>query len=205
MTLSELSYGSIIPIVVGAYLATNLDNFTLLVVLLARYRSRTSSVIAGYFASVLIVGLISFGVGKAADIVPVRYLGLLGLIPVSIGVVGILKLVRNRGHGPTPKETPIDRAKSVFFASLLTQLGNGGDTVLTLSILLADSSPLADIIVIFTLAAIAVGFVMVAIYAIEHPAVRQWIERYAHRVTPFILIIVGAYILTNTATDLLPD
>ena len=204
MTLSELSLLSIIPIVVGAYFATNLDNFTLLVVLLARYRNRTSSVVAGYLACMLILGLISFGIGRAADIVPVRYLGLLGLIPVSIGVVGVLELLRSREHEPAKEETPIDRGKSVFFVSLLTQIGNGGDTIVTLSILFADSSPLADIIVIFTLAAMAVIFVIVAIYAVEHRAVSRWIERYAHRVTPFILIIVGAYILANTATDLLP-
>jgi cadmium resistance protein CadD (predicted permease) len=195
---------SIIPIAIGAFLATNLDNLTLLVALLARYRSRTSNVVAGYVACMLFVGLISFGIGKAADIVPVRYLGLLGLIPVSIGVVGIIKLLRTRGQGPATEETPIDGAKSAFFASLLTQLGNVGDTIVTFSILFADSSPLADILVIFTLGAMTASFVIVAIYAIRHPAVSHWIERYAHRVTPFILIIVGAYILTNTATDLLP-
>ena len=65
--------------------------------------------------------------------------------------------------------------------------------------------PSADIVIVLTLVAMAVIFVLVGIYAIRHASLNDLIRRYGHRVTPFILIIVGAYILANTATDLLPD
>ncbi len=35
-------------------------------------------------------------------------------------------------------------------------------------------------------------------------ALSDWIDRYAYRAMPFVLIAVGIYILTNTATDVLP-
>jgi cadmium resistance protein CadD (predicted permease) len=50
-----------------------------------------------------------------------------------------------------------------------------------------------------------VTFVIVGIYAVRHPALNKWVDRYAHRAMPFVLIIVGVYVLANTASDLLPD
>ena len=53
--------------------------------------------------------------------------------------------------------------------------------------------------------AYAVIFVLVGIYAVRHPALSKWIDRYAYRAMPFVLIIVGIYILANTVTDMMPD
>ena len=89
-------------------------------------------------------------------------------------------------------------------ATLVSQLGNGADTIVILGVLFTDSMPSADILIIFTLAAMAVVFVLVGIYAVRHPALSEWIDHYAYRAMPFVLIIVGVYILANTASDLLP-
>ncbi len=65
--------------------------------------------------------------------------------------------------------------------------------------------PSADVLIILTLVAMAVIFVLAGIYSVRHPALSEWIDRYAYRAMPFVLIIVGVYILANTATDLLPN
>jgi cadmium resistance protein CadD (predicted permease) len=196
---------AIIPVAAGAYIATNLDNLVLLVLLLTRYRNHTPNVIAGYFVCMLILGFTGFWIGKAANIAPVEYLGLLGLVPISIGVIGIVRLYRGKAEAPAANEKSTDGVQTAFMATLISQLGNGADTIVTFGALFADSMPSADILIMLTLAAMAVIFVLVAIYAIRHPKLNESIRRYGHRVTPFILIIVGAYILANTATDLLPD
>ena len=59
---------AIIPVAAAAYVATNLDNLILLVALLARYRKHTANVIAGFFASTLILVLVGMWIGKAANI-----------------------------------------------------------------------------------------------------------------------------------------
>ena len=51
----------------------------------------------------------------------------------------------------------------------------------------------------------AVIFVLAGLYAIRHPALSEWIDRYVYRAMPFVLINVGVYVLANTAMDLLPD
>ena len=196
---------AIIPIAAGAYVATNLDNFILLVALLARYRNHSSKVVAGFFVSVLILAFAGLWIGKAADIVPVEYLGLLGFVPISIGVVELVQLRRSKSKETMTKEISVDGEQKVFVTTLSSQLGNGADTVIIFGVLFIDSVPSADFLTILTLAAMAVIFVGAGIYAVRHPALSEWIDRYAYRIMPFVLIIVGVYIVANTATDLLPD
>ncbi len=196
---------AIIPIAAGAYAATNLDNFILLVALLARYRNHTSKVIAGYFVCMLILVSVGLWIGKAANIAPVKYLGLLGFVPISIGVVELIQLRRRKAKITAAEEKSVDGVQKVFMTTLSSQLSNGADTIVIFGVLFIDSVPSADSLTIFTLVAMAVIFVFVGIYAVRHPALCEWIDRYAHRVMPFVLIVVGVYIVANTATDLLPD
>jgi len=195
---------AIIPIAAGAYVATNLDNFILLVSLLARYGKHTSSVVAGYFACMLILGFVGFWIGAAADNAPVEYLGLLGFVPIFIGAVELYRTRRGKKTDTVANEILVDGAQKVFMATLLSQLGNGADTIVVFGVLFTDSMPYADILIALTMAAMAVIFVLVGIYAVRHPALSEWIDRYASRAMPFVLILVGIYILANTATDLLP-
>ena len=195
---------TIIPVAVGAYIATNLDNFALLVTLLARYHERPWAVSAGYLTGVVILGFTGYWIGVAAAFAPVKYLGFLGLVPISIGAVAIYRLLRAApGESPAIKQQT-DRGHAAFATTVLSQIGNGADTIVTFGALFADSAPGSDLWIIATLAVMAVSFVGIASACLRHPEIKSWIDRYAHLVTPFILIIVGAYIFANTASDVLP-
>ena len=195
---------AIIPLAAGAYAATNLDNFLLLVALLARYRKHTVNVVAGFIAGTLILACVGWWIGKAANVVPVQYLGLLGFVPISMGIMELIKLRRGHAKKAEASEESVDGAQKVFVTTLSSQLGNGTDTVVVFGVLFMDSAPSADILAITTFAAMAFIFVCIGIYTVRHPALCERIDRYAHRIMPFILIFVGAYVVANTATDLIP-
>lgn len=110
----RISLIAIIPIAAGAFVATNLDNFILLVALLARYRNHTSNVIAGYFAGVLSLGFVGLWIGKAANIAPVEYLGLLGFVPISIGTVELIQLLRGRARATIAEENVVRFYKDIY-------------------------------------------------------------------------------------------
>jgi len=194
----------IIPIAAGAFIATNLDNFALLVTFMVRYRHRTLVVASAYFASIFLLTLLGYAVGSAVATAPVEYLGWLGLMPMAVGTAGVVRLVREQASADITPETHVGHGRTAFLATLFSQLGNGGDTIITFSALFADSSPLADTLIVLTLAATAIIFFWSARHAIRHPAIEKRIENLARYLTPFILIIVGSYIVANTATDVLP-
>ena len=80
----------IIPVAAGAFIATNLDNFALLVTFLVRYRHRPLNVASAYFVSISLLGLVGYGIAYAAAIAPAEYLGWLGVIPMAIGTAGVI-------------------------------------------------------------------------------------------------------------------
>ena len=153
----------------------------------------------------IIFGFTGYWIGAAASVAPVEYLGFLGIVPISIGTYELVKLRRGRATASIDADHAAGGERKAFMTTLISQLGNGADTIVIFGVLFADSTPVADMLIILTLAAMGATFVIVGIYTVRHPALSRWIGRYAHRVMPFVLIVVGAYVLANTASDLLPD
>ena len=98
-----------------------LDNLVLLVLLLTRYGNHTASVIAGFFACMFILGSTGFWIGMAANFAPVEYLGLLGFVPISIGVIGVVKMLRGEAGPIEADEKSIGGMRTVFMATLISQ------------------------------------------------------------------------------------
>ena len=127
------------------------------------------------------------------------------MIPISVGIAGVVKIVKARSSGDSVSEEGSGFGGAAFVTSVGTQIGNGADTILTFGALFADSNPQADFKVLGSLAAMATLFAVLGGFLIRRPALRVWIDRYANYVTPVILILVGGYILANTATDVMLD
>ena len=191
----------LILVVFVAFLATNLDNLALLIGLCLRYPDRRDRVATGYLLAMLVIGSIAAAIGKAADVAPVQYLGLLGIVPVAIGLKGLFELFKGAG---APGEPRASENGSVIALTLATQLGNGTDTVLTFSVLVADSNDQADLLIgaafVFMVAIFAIGANVVT----RRASLLHRLEHYSRRVMPFVLIAVGLFVLSNTGMDQAP-
>lgn len=197
-----LDVAFLIGVVAGAFVATNLDNLVLLVSLFGRYSDRRYEVIVGYLVGVLIIAAATYYVGKLAGAAPIKYLGLLGIIPVLIGLVEIFRLFRNKGVVHDPVMPGV--GSTAVVATLATQLSNSADTIVTFSVMFSDSNDLGDQLVLASFVGMALLFVLIAYLALRHPWLSRPIQLYGHYLTPLILITVGMYVLSNTALDILP-
>jgi cadmium resistance protein CadD (predicted permease) len=194
----------VVGVTAGAFIGTNMDNFLLLVTMYSRYFRHPWVVTAGYVAGMILIAMITIAIGELGDLIPIAYLGLLGVIPMMMGVFALWKLFR----GPQPDEVNSTFAGNsglaIFSALVAIQLSNGTDTIITFSALYADSSDPSDFIVAPTFFTMVGIFYWVAYYSVRHPGLGQLLARYGKYVTPFILILVGFYIFTDTASDLVP-
>lgn len=192
----------VISVAAGAFVATNLDNLVLLIGLFGRYSDRRYEVMFGYLAGMVIVGAATWYVGKLAGAAPVRYLGLLGVIPVAIGLLEIIRLFRNKGvvHDPVVAGA----GSTAVAATLLAQLSNSADTIVTYSVLFSDANDLGDHLVLGAFAGMVLLFALVGYLALRHPWLSRPVQLYGHYLAPLILITVGLYVLSNTALDMMP-
>ena len=194
----------IIVVASGAFIGTNLDNLLLLMAMYSRYEQNAVIVTAGYFAGMLLIGAISLLIGEAGELLPLAYLGFLGVIPISIGVISLWKLFRKAEVENLSRAIETQTGVAVFLTLVVTQLSNSADSIVTFSALFADSSDAADYLIAPTFLAMTIVFSGTAYYSLKHHRLKQFVNRYGKYVTPFILILVGWYIFSNTGLDLVP-
>lgn len=192
----------VIAVASGAFMATNLDNLVLMVALFGRYSDRRHEVMFGYLSGMLIIAAITYYVGKLAGTAPVEYLGFLGVIPVIIGLVEVYRLFRNKGVVEDPVMPGV--GSTAVAATLMAQLSNSTDTIITYSVLFSDANDLGDNLVLASFIGMALLIAAIAYMALRHPWLSRPLQHYGHYITPLILITVGMYVLSNTALDVLP-
>ena len=158
----------------------------------------------GYLVGMLFIGAICVVMGEVGEVVPVAYLGLLGVIPIMLGVVALVRLFQNAEAHEAASVTTDNSPYAIIVAVLTTQLSNGADSIITFSVLLAESSDASDYLIAPVFLGMTCVFAWLAHYLTKHRRISEFLRRYGHFVTPFILILVGVYILNNTASDLMP-
>jgi len=194
----------IVGVGAGAFIGTNLDNLVLLVAMFARYAQQPGTVIAGYFFGMMVICLIALLLGETGEYIPLDWLGLLGVVPMTLGLMALWKLIRKPGE-ETPGGFAVNENRSTIFSTLAsTQLSNGADTIITFTVLFAESGDPADYLLVPTFLVMIGVFAGLAYYSVKRAKLGRVLSRYGQYVTPFILILVGFYILANTATDLVP-
>ena len=142
----------------------------------------------GQYAGIAALFLASAALSAAALAVPAGWLPWLGVVPVLIG----LRLLRGR-HAPEAAPAPATGALSVAAVTV----ANGGDNVGVYVPLFATSS-VAEIAVMGAVFAAMTGlWCATARWLTRHPAAELPVRRWAPRAVPWVLIALGAWILSG--------
>ena len=175
-----------------AYAATNIDNLLIMASLGAGRASR-GQLVAGFIVASGIVLLVASAAMFIDRLLPDAVLGYLGIVPISIGAY--LLLFTNSGAEDATNSATTWPA----IAGLL--LANSGDTIFAIGPLFAESSRGARL-------GLAIGFTLVAsvwlvliLNLSQRVARSEVLSRLGHRMAPWMMILVGLYILSDSATD----
>jgi cadmium resistance transport/sequestration family protein len=203
---------------ITAFVATNIDDIVVLMLFFAQsHGSKTTvgakpmypwQIVVGQYLGFLVLILASLPGFFGGYILPKPWLGLLGFLPI---VIGISYLIKNE----SPEETvqtistsdgePLRPRFAHFLSPQIYQvaavtIANGGDNIGIYVPLFANSS-LVDLIVILLVFAVMVAvWCAIAFYLARHPMVAHLLTRYGHRIVPFVLIGLGIYILLDSET-----
>ena len=200
MTLETLTAFGLIA---STFAATNIDNLALLVAWLIEGRKNRRPVLQGYGLGMtaLLAVCVAFGLGAAQ--IPIEWIGYLGILPIVLGVRGLVVLFRDRRRAAdhtSPIASPSARPLSIAG----TQLANGTDTALVFGPLLADSEIGVDLTMIGGFVIMSVAWFGLARLLESQASQIRVLERYGNWIAPIVLIVVGFYILDNTRLDVVP-
>ncbi len=205
---------------VTSFVATNIDDIVILMLFFAQVNTtfRIRHIVAGQYLGFTVLIAASLPGFFGGLILPKAWIGLLGLLPIVIGV----KYLVNREKDENEVQTVSDelnssktRSSAMSIASLLAPqtyhvaavtFANGGDNI-GIYVPLFASSNLASLAVILSVFFLFVGlWCYVAYQLTRHPVIARVFTRYGKRIVPFVLIGLGIYILSESGTyHLLPS
>lgn len=179
--------------VATTYVLTNIDGLFTFMALAATGRKVTA--IGGFLlAQVIVVGA-ALVLGAGATRLAPSDLGLLGIVPVALGLREILR--NRRGN-----EQPISDAPppGSLIGALTLFLALSSDTFILMAAFFADTHPTLEHLVLFgALVAVAVLLgVGIGLNRLIKPSPNT--EKFFERLAPLVMIAGGIYILMDTQT-----
>lgn len=204
MAFSVTEIFTLLGLVAGGFIATNMDNLLVLVMLLGANARRRSAVLLGFLCSAIAVICVStLGVAIESTIGP-GLIGYLGVVPLLLGL-HMLYQSWTRTHATDEEFEPLAHTgePKIWLSTFILMFSNSGDSVAVFLPLLAESGRSALLFIVCSYLAMAVLWSGLSYLISGHQGLARRLEHRAEKIVPWIMIAVGIYILMDTATDTL--
>lgn len=195
---------------VTAFAATNIDDIVVLMVFFSQVsdRFRPRHIVIGQYLGFLSLLLLCLPGFLGGLFLPKSWLGLLGILPIAIGLHqwlngddddSTIQTVSEEVNHAIPKSKPVwhPLRPEVYQVAAVT-IANGGDNVGVYVPLFARSDLFSLTIIVSVFLSLVGVWCVAAYYLASHPAIAPLLTRYANRIVPFLLIALGLYILIES-------
>jgi cadmium resistance protein CadD (predicted permease) len=191
-TDAVLTESALLALAVTLFASTNIDDLVVLIGFFADRRFRARDIVAGQYAGLAILFLVSAAGSLLSLVIPRAYLGLLGVFPI---VIGIKKLLDLRRDGPAQNGSH----GSIAGVALVT-IANGGDNigVYIPTFAVHSGNEIAAIAVVFV--AMTALWCTLARWMVNHRRFGAPIRRYGHILAPLVLIGIGILVIHSAGT-----
>jgi cadmium resistance transport/sequestration family protein len=193
-----------------AFASTNIDDIFILMTLFTQVPRplEKRSIIAGQYLGIITLVLISIGCSLIGMVVPAKYIGLLGLFPVYLGLTKIFRYQKD-DHDEKEDEIKVsDDNRGLLpgfiggqaFSIAAITIANGGDNIGIYVPLFARASLSQIGWTVLVFLVLVYVWLISAEYATNHPLLKEKLKRYNHILFPAILIGLGVYIIVDSRT-----
>ncbi|MFL6482637.1 MAG: cadmium resistance transporter [Nitrososphaera sp.] len=210
----SVDFISLIGIGAAAFVATNIDDIVVLMVFFSSSNFQAQNIVIGQYLGIGSLIAISALGSLIGLVVPSYIIGLMGLLPIAIGIKELLEIWRNNTNNKVEEEEVVSKEKLLrgdkrrgyvhlhylsFLSVAAVTISNGGDNIGIYTPLFASYNSFSEVITL-----VAVFMAMTAVwcaigyYLVRHPLLERRMRRLGHIVLPFVLIGLGLYILTDS-------
>jgi cadmium resistance protein CadD (predicted permease) len=182
-----------------AFIATDIDDLFVLMLFFSSPKYHKWQVVVGQYVGIGALVAVSTLGSLFALVVPQYIIGLLGIVPITIGVIRLLHL-RNNSYKSNEIKMPVNKWQNHL--SILTVAGvtfsNGGDNIGVYTPLFAKYNSAFEVIYLSTLFLIMTAvWCIIAYYLVRHPLIATRMKKTGHIIFPLVLIGLGLYILLS--------
>ena len=193
---------STIAAAVGLFVATNLDDIVVLTVLFAVAARGTSrlrgwQIVAGQYLGLVTLIAVSFLAALGLAIVPDEWVGLLGLIPLAIGVLALVRTVR--GQDDDDEAESALKAVGLLGVAGIT-IANGGDNIAIYTPVFRTISTTDAVVTIVVFLVLLALWCLLARAIGTNEKVTEALEKVEHWLVPVVFIGLGVFILIESGT-----
>jgi len=177
------------------FASTDIDDLFVLIGFLALARFRTRNVVIGQYLGIGALVVVSLICSLISLVLAPAYVGLLGVLPMLIGIQKLFEL-RRGGDQEYVRAHEADGGAIGQIASVAAvTIANGGDNIGAYTPLFAtwNASRIAVVVLVFiVMTALWLAF---AHWLVNHRTVGAPLKRYGHLAVPFVLIALSLFIL----------
>jgi cadmium resistance protein CadD (predicted permease) len=185
--------------IIATFLSTNIDDFVVLLFLLAHHRGRRAirKVFWGQFAGFACVLIVSWFAALGVLSVSRRWVGFLGLAPLGLG---IFLLYRQRARRNEESSSPDERQRKhgiTVKSALALTLSVSTENLIVYTAYFASVGATAAIGVCAAYLAMLAALFWVALRVSRSSGFRRTLSRYAPPLTPLLYIVIGLSMLAE--------
>ncbi|MFC5182885.1 cadmium resistance transporter [Actinomadura harenae] len=182
----------------GMFAGTNIDDIIVLTVLFLSSRAtgspRVWRIWGGQYAGFALLVLVSVVAALGLTIVPDDWVGLLGLVPLGLGVKGLVSAVRAKGDG----EGGVPAVAATLPAVAGVTIANGADNISVYTPVFRTVGTASTVVMV------CVFLVGVALWCLagsvlgSHKKVIELVERHGHWFVPTVFVVIGGIIVVES-------
>ena len=185
---------SILATAVSCFVATNIDVFFILAMLLAQARdsSERAKVFLGQLLGIGCLVIVSCVGALGTRLIPQGLVGLLGIVPIALGVRYLA--CPDDAEGEAGESGP---ASVGVAGTMLLTVSNGGDNLGVYIPTFAGYTPLELVVTAIVFAAMTVLWCGMARSLGTRPWIRERVLRWKRYLVPAVLVAIGASVLVR--------
>ena len=199
----------LIGIGAAAFVASNIGDMVVLMIFFSSSNFHPRNIVIGqYLGGGSLVAVSAVG-SLIALVIPSYLIGLMGLVPIAIGIRKLIKIRNNRLKQEKEEvsskklmQQSNKRGYRYHYLSFLTvasvTISNGGDNIVVYTPLFASHNSSSEVtMLISVIMAMTAVWCAIGYYLVRHPLLDMRMRRRGRIVLPFVLIGIGLYVLVE--------
>jgi cadmium resistance protein CadD (predicted permease) len=195
------SLSTLLGLAIVLFVSTNVDDLVVLIAFFANSSFRARDVVAGQYAGLAGLFMVSAAGALLSLVIPRAYLGLLGIFPILVGIRKLLQLRHDHAEAAPAKNlgATIGSYGNIANVALVT-VANGGDNigVYMPAFAVHSGSQIAIIAAVFVV--MTALLCLLAHRMVSHPRLGAPLRRYGHIIAPLVLIGLGILIIYDAGS-----